>query len=488
MSVQHPKTTLGFIPANRGFFSAELAAAMRRQAIDAMEKLGIEVVVPAEEQTKVGCVENRREAELCAEMFRARDVQGIVIGAVNFGDEQAAAWTVRQARLDVPVMIFGCQEEEVLTRTTPRRDSFCGLLSIGEALRQIGAKYSVAGRPICFPADESFAGDLDWFTRVCRVVNGVRNARYGQIGARPDAFWTCRFDEKQLQRLGPTAVVLDLSEAIAGASALADGDPDVEKVLADTKQYADTSGVAEASLLRSAKLELFLRRWREENALDGLAIQCWNSLQANYGVCSCAMMSRLGDEGIPCACESDILGTLSMHAALLASGSPAALADWNNLHNEDDELANLWHCGVFPRSFAKTPPRYALQEIMVTSGGARREDAECVVEFIAQPSPVTLCRVTQDADGAWKAALAQGRIEDNPAETFGAYGWCRIPGLQRLYRDVMLRHFPHHVAMTQTHVGNVLWEALGNYLGMEVYHAAQETAGVYTPRLPFLEG
>ena len=485
MSYQAGKITLGFIPANRGFFSPELAAKMRGQAIDAMKNLGLDVVVPDVHQTKVGCVENRQEAELCAELFRRHNVQGIVIGAVNFGDEQAAAWTVRQARLDVPVLIFGCQEEETLTRKTARRDAFCGLLSIGEVLRQIGTRYTVARRPICFPADRSFGEDLDWFVRVCRVVEGVRNARYGQIGTRPEAFWTCRFDEKQLQRLGPTTVVMDLSEVIAGAEAIKESDPDVEEIVRQIQQYADTSGAPGPSVVRSAKLERFLRRWREENAVDALAVQCWNSIQVNYGVCSCATMSRLGEEGVPCACESDVLGTLSMHAAMLASGSPAGLADWNNLHNEDDELVNLWHCGVFPASFAKTRPKFGPQDIMIAGGGAKEEDAQGTIQFVARPSPLTLCRVTQDPEGEWKAAVAEGKIEDNPAETFGAYGWCRIPNLQRLYRDVLLRHFPHHVAITQTHVGNVLWEALGNYLGMDVYHATQETPGLYTPRLPF---
>ena len=42
---------------------------------------------------------------------------------------------------------------------------------------------------------------------------------------------------------------------------------------------------------------------------------------------------------------------------------------------------------------------------------------------------------------------------------------------------MLLRHFPHHVAITQSHVGNVLWEALGNYLGMDVYHADAGNAG-----------
>ncbi len=485
MSVPSQKMTIGFVPANRGFFSAELAAKMRDETITAMEKLGVEVVVPDLQQTKVGCVENRQEAELCAELFRKHNVRGIVIGAVNFGDEQAAAWTVRQARLDVPVLIFGCQEEETLKMDTRRRDAFCGLLSIGDALRQIGAKYTVARRPICFPTDASFAEDFDWFVRICRVVGGVRDARYGQIGARPEAFWTCRFNEKQLQRLGATTVVLDLSEAIAGARALEDSDPEVQKVVQQIGQYADVSGVKAASLLRSAKLELFLRRWQEANAIDAFGIQCWTSIQANYGVCACTTMSRLGDEGTPCACESDILGTLSMHAAMLASGSPAALADWNNLHNEDDELATVWHCGVFPKSFAKDQVKLGVQEIIASSGAAKYEDSEGTVEFVAKPSPLTLCRVTQDADNAWKAVMAEGAIEDNPAVTFGAYGWCRIPNLQRLYRDVLLQHFPHHVAITQSHIGNVLWEAFGNYLGMNVYHGTQDTPGLYTPRLPF---
>lgn len=483
--VKLPPTKLGFVPANRGFFSSELAAKMRGQAIDAMQKLGVEVVVPSDAQTKVGCVKDRQEAEVAAKLFRDADVDGIVIGAVNFGDEQSAAWVVRQARLDVPVLIFGCQEEEVLTMATQRRDSFCGLLSIGEALRQIGAKYTVATRPIVFPTDPAFSKDIDFFARVCRTVKGLRNARYGQIGARPEDFWTCRFDEKQLQRLGPSTVVLDLSEVFAGCSKIADDDPEVAQIVASIQAYADVSQVKPESLLRSAKLELFLRRFQAERNLDAFGIQCWTSIQANYGVCSCTTMSRFGDEGIPSACEADILGTMSMHACLLASGTPAALADWNNLHNEDDELANVWHCGVFPKAFAKTQPKLGVQEIIASSGAARYEDSEGTVEFVAKPSDLTLSRITQDPDGSWKAVVVQGAIEDNRAVTFGAYGWCRIPGLQRLYRNVLLAHFPHHVAITQGHYGNVLWEALGNYLGMKVYHGAQETPGLYTPMLPF---
>ena len=418
---------LGFIPANRSFFSSELAAKMRAQAIQAMQAVGIEVVVPSEEMTQVGCVATREEAERAADLFRDERVHGLVVGAVNFGEEQGVAWCVKRAALHVPILLFGCQEEETLTPTTPRRDAFCGLLSIGEALRQINAPYTVATRPIVFPRDEAFSRDVDFFARVCRVVHGVRNARYGQIGARPDAFWTCRFSEKQLQRLGPTTLTLDLSEVFAAAEALANDDPDVQQIAAAIHEYADTSRVQAASVVKSARLELVLRRWAEANAVDALAVQCWTAIQAHYGVCACTTLSRLGNEGMPGACEADILGALSMHAAQLASHAPAALADWNNLHNDDPELANIWHCGVFPAAFARTPPRLGVQEIIASSGAARYEDAEGTVEFVARAQPVTLCRVTQDADGAWRAVLAEGRFEDNPASTFGSYGWCRIP-------------------------------------------------------------
>ncbi len=476
---------IGFLPANRSFFSSELAAKMRKEVIVAMENQGIEVVVPTEEQTEVGCVSSREEAKLCGKLFADAEVRGIVVGAVNFGEEQAVAETIRHSGLDVPVLIFGCQEEEPLTMTTKRRDAFCGLLSIGDVLRQIGVKYTVAGTPVCYPRDDCFAADLDWFKRICRVVTGVRTARYAQIGTRPDPFWTCRYNEKQLQRLGATAVVLDLSEAIAGAKAIGDDESEVKPLIESIQNYADCSNVKKESIVRSAKLELFLRRFREEHDIDAFAIQCWNSIQPNYGCCSCASMSRLGDEGTPSACEADILGALSMHAAMLASGSPAGLADWNNLHNEDDDLANIWHCGVFPASFAREKPKMGVQEIIASSGAAKYEDSQCTVEFLAKPGPITLFRVTQDPEAGWHVAVAEGAFEDNPAVTFGAYGWCRIPNLQRFYREVLLRHFPHHVALTQTHVGNVLWEAFGNYLGMNIYYPGQEMPGRFLTKTPF---
>lgn len=474
---------IGLIPANRGFFSDILAAQMRKETIAAMEKAGIEVVVPSEDMTKLGCVETYEEALKTGRLFREENVQGIIVAAVNFGDEQAVAFTIKTAALNVPILIFGCQEEEVLKPSTDRRDSFCGLISIGEALRQLGVKYTVARVPICFPREDSFQDELHRFTALCRVVNGIRNARYGQIGARPDAFWTCRVSEKALQRLGVTTVTLDLSEAIRAVSNMDPASEDVKRIEDDIRGYCDTSEAPEGVVNKMACFELFLRKFVEEKDLDGLAIQCWTSFQDNLSMCACATMGRLGEEGIPCACESDILGTLSMHALLLASGSPAGLADWNNLHNEDPNLVNLWHCGVFPGSFAKTRLKLGIQEIISHTIG--KDNSWGAVEFEVKEGPVTLLRATQDADGNHKAVIVPANIEASNAKTFGAYGWARINNLTKLYRDILVRHFPHHVGFTRGKVEDVLWEAFGNYLGFEVYATDQVVPGMWTPEPPF---
>jgi L-fucose isomerase-like protein len=263
-----------------------------------------------------------------------------------------------------------------------------------------------------------------------------------------------------------------------------DDDPAVEKTVESIRGCADASDICAETLLKIAKFERVLEDLIAQAELDVVAVQCWNSLQHNYGIVACGVLARMGDRGIPHACESDVLGALSMYALQLAADSPAALLDWNNLHNDDPELVNLWHCGVYPPSFGKSRPRMVAQGIMSKHVGADKSTG--AFELVVKEGPATVCRVTQGVPGeGWKAFIGQGRFEDNAASTFGAYGWCRLPGLRHIYRDILLRHFPHHVAVTRAHVGNVLHEVFGNYLGMAMYHPEQVVPGQYVTAAPF---
>ncbi len=474
---------LGFVPANRRYFSTELASKMRAHTLEAIRTLGIDVVVPDEGMTEAGCVKNRDEGRKCGELFRKAGVDGIIVGAMNFGDEQGCVAAIDASGKAVPVMIFGCQEEEVVRPNLPRRDAFCGLLSIAEALRQASVKYTIAQKPICFPSDNDFLVELDHFARVCRVIKGISGARIGQIGTRPEAFWTCRYDEKMLQQIGVTVVPKDLSELLGAINHLNDDDAEVKAKVQDIRTKVDTTLIAPEILLKIAKFELALEKMISQFEMDAVAIQCWNSLQLNYGIVACGALARIGDAGTPVACEADVLGALSMYALTLAADSPAALLDWNNLHNDDPELVNLWHCGVYPPSFGKGKPKMNVQGIMSKHIGP--EISTGVLELQVKPGPVTLCRVAQGLPGeGWKVFIAQGTFEE-PAATFGAGAWCRLPGLQHIYRDILLDHFTHHIAVTRGYVGNVLHEVFGNYLAMAVFHGGQAIPGIYTRNAPF---
>ena len=62
-------------------------------------------------------------------------------------------------------------------------------------------------------------------------------------------------------------------------------------------------------------------------------------------------MSILTEHGIPMACETDIMGAVSMAALTYASGSPSALMDWNNNFNDERDKCILIDCGIFAKSF-----------------------------------------------------------------------------------------------------------------------------------------
>ncbi len=53
-------------------------------------------------------------------------------------------------------------------------------------------------------------------------VRGLKNVRFGAIGARPTAFNTVRYSEKLLERSGITVETLDLSEVMGRISRMAD--------------------------------------------------------------------------------------------------------------------------------------------------------------------------------------------------------------------------------------------------------------------------
>jgi L-fucose isomerase-like protein len=465
----HSSMTIGLIVGNRGFFPDHLARSGREDMIAVLQKAGVNVIVLGPEDSKYGAVETRDEARKCAALFRAhRDaIDGVVVTLPNFGDERGIADTLRQAELNVPVLVQATPDTPSKMLIQDRRDSFCGKMSACNNLKQYGIRYSLTSRHTEAPGSAEFARDLDWFLGVCRVVKGLRRLRIGAIGARPAAFNTVRFSEKLLEAAGISVEPIDLSEIVGRINALKDDDARVQAKLAAIQAYVPTGNVPAPALLKMAKLGAVIDGWMRETDVAISAVQCWTSLEEFFGVVPCTVMSMMSNELMSSACEVDICGVIGMHAMRLASGTPSALLDWNNNYGDDPDKAVCFHCSNLPKHFFQEV-RMDYQAIIAGTVGRDNTYGTCV--GLVKPGPMSFARFsTDDARGKICGYVGEGAFTSDSLQTFGGAGVVHIPQMQKLLRFICENGFEHHVACNLSSVASIVHEATTNYLGWEVY-------------------
>jgi L-fucose isomerase-like protein len=461
---------IGVVIGNRDFFPDVLVSEARRDVLALCESLDVECVTLGEHETKLGAVETWQHARACAELFgRHRNrIDGVLVCLPNFGDEKGVADALKLSGLDVPVLVQAYPDDLGQLQVERRRDAFCGKVSVCNNLHQYGIPFSLTERHTLHVSSPEFREEFLEFLGVCRVVKGLRGARIGAIGARPNAFNTTRYSEKLLQAAGISVSTLDLSEVIEGARRLRDDDPRVKEKLADLTGYAAAPGVPDAALVSMAKLGVVVLEWAGRLDLHATAIQCWSSLQQNYGVNCCTIMSMMSERLMPSACEVDVAGAVSMYALQLASGRPSALVDWNNNYADDPDKCVFFHCGNWAKAFLPDVT-IATAPILGTTLGEQNTFG-ALAGRTPGGSPVTFGRVsTDDRRGGIAAYVGEGRFTDDPLETFGTRAVVEVPGLQALMRFICRNGFEHHAAMNASMSAAVLAEAMDTYLGWDVH-------------------
>jgi len=463
------KTTFAVIVGNRGFFPDVLAKEGRKNILEVLKTNGFGSVALSMQETKYGAVETFADARKCAALFaeNAEQIDGIIVTLPNFGDEKAVAETIKHSGLNVPILIQAEPDVQDKMSAAERRDSFCGKISVCNNLKQAGIPYTLTKSHTVKVTSAEFKKDLDEFASVCRIVKGLKNARFGAIGARTGAFNTVRYSEKILELAGISVETVDLSEILGKVASLANNDRAVGRKLEAIRKYTPTESIPADKLLKMAKFGYVVDRWVKEQELDGTAIQCWTSLQEFFGVVPCALMSMMSESLVPSACEVDVTGLLGMYILQLANGTPSALLDWNNNYGSDPDKCILFHCSNLPRSFFKSP-KMDYQEII--AGAMGKDNTYGTIVGRIAPGKATFCRTTtDDAAGVISAYAGEGEFTNDKLDTFGGYGVMKISNLQPLMQYICTMGFEHHVAVNLSQKADAVAEALGNYMGWEVY-------------------
>jgi L-fucose isomerase-like protein len=479
MSIFDRQTTLGVIVSSRAFFNAGYAPAARDNIVRQIEALGAKVCIPPTAETPNGAVETRADAQKYARFFdtHRHEIDGFVVVLPNFGDEIAVIETIVGSGLKLPILVQACNDAIDKVDVKSRRDAFCGKISVCNNLYQYGIPWTDTTSHTCDIESAEFAGDLDRFVRVCRTVRGLKSARIGSIGARTQAFQTVRHSEKLLQQSGITVTTVDMSEIIAAAKNIGEADAAVAAKLAEISAYGRIPAeIAREKVAKQARLSVAIDRWMECNECDACAIQCWTSIQDNYGCATCLTMSMLSQRLIPSACEVDVTGAVSMYALALASGRPPALLDWNNNYGSDAEKCVCTHCGNYPKDFIGATPEISNLDVLATTIGA--DKCFGAVKGKVKAGDMTYFRLTtDDAAGCIRAYVGDGRLTDDPFAMDGGIAVTEVPDLRNLLRHITRNGFEHHVAMVRGSYADAVEEAAARYLGWSVYRHAPQSYG-----------
>lgn len=461
------KTTFAVLFGNRGFFPGFLQKNARKEIRAALEKLGYKALMLDEKTTRYGAVETPKDGRIFAEFLKQHQGEfgGVILCLPNFGDETGAVEALKNA--DVPILIQAYPDELDKMAPNLRRDAFCGKFSIMDVFYQSGLKYTALKPHTVHPENSDFSKNIDYFDRLCRVVNGMREMVVGAIGARTTAFKTVRIDELALQRCGITMETIDLSDVFHRMKKVDSKSADSRNKAKILESYTCWKDVPGNAFKKLVCLGVVLDQLVEEYRMDAIAVRCWLEMQQQLGISPCVVLSEMNNRGVVAACEVDVGSAVTMHALYLASGNAATCLDWNNNYGEEDNKCILFHCGVAPQSMM-TGPGLVTDHVILANAVGPNCSWGCNTGRIAQTAFSFGSMMTDS--GKLKCYLGEGRFTSDPIpdEFFGCAGVAEINNMQNVLQTIGLQGYRHHVSLSPGNITAPLKEALEKYLGIDV--------------------
>ena len=449
---------IGFVPAQRDPFDENWATEMKKRVLKALKPLceenKIEIIHPDDALTKKGLVRDDEDAEKVIRLFKEKEVDGIMIGTMTFGDERSAV-SVAESMPGIPVLLFSTKEGPFTEDGNRRADAFCGTLSIASGLHRRKIPFTFLGN--VFPEEEVFSKKVVEFAQVCCAVQGFKGARIGLVGPRPEQFETCAINEfPMIEQFGQRVVPISLADVFHLANSLKE-DGEISRIVKEVKAHTDWETIGEEALEKSARLEIVLKKFANEKKLSAMGVECWSAMQEVYGISPCLTMGRLTDQGIMTACEVDIYGALTMLVQYFASLKQTVphFIDFTIQHQSRDNTFLAWHCGNAPFSLAAEKGKICLRSHSILGSTLGRERSAGTAEFQLKPGEVTINRLVE-YDGKFKMLVTKGRIIPSEDKLRGSWSWVEVDDLDKLYRTLVEEGFVHHGSIIHGDVSSII--------------------------------
>jgi L-fucose isomerase-like protein len=292
----------------------------------------------------------------------------------------------------------------------------------------------------------------------------LKGKRVGAVGEAPVGFTPCLFDGPKLNSLfGLDVRQISIDNAFERILQVDSNRADAayESALAAQPSLGDVN-VEQAKKVYG--VEVALDDWREQDALDAIAIRCWPEFPTDLGACICSSLGRLSDRGTVTTCERDVLGAVTMLVCESLGSDENYLVDIVDLV-EEEGLVRLWHCGSAATKLA-ADPKSATQYIHCN------RKLGVAGNFPLKTGPVTLFRIDRDVDPANKTGLrivlSSGESIPAPNHFQGNTATVRTkPDAAVLVNGIVTGGYPHHLVISWVDVRPGI-RAMAKQLGIPV--------------------
>lgn len=461
MNTNKKSLLLGLVPTRRdldGEFFCNSTIAQNKKIM--IEKKLQELDIPyvnLDFLNDEGIIYSGLDAKKVAGHFTSLGVDALFCPHLNFGTEDAIAKIGKY--MNKPLLLWGMRDDSPDEFGNRCTDSQCGLFATGKVLQQFGVPFTYMTN--CTLEDPTFEKIFRNFLAAAQVVKAFHGMRVGQIGVRPETFWSVKCNERELlEQFNIEIVPQTMVELQNSFNLILKNEQSLlsEEVVRFKRDY-DTA-VPDDALLRTAALKRTIRKWADEQQLDAIASNCWGPIREVAGIASCFTFSELTGEGLPVVCETDVNGAITSVMAQAATHWQKAsfFADITVRHPTNDNAELLWHCGVFPG-------RTACQGCRPVIGRSFDEDRPTVSNFMLEGGDVTICRF-DGINNRYQMFMAQGHGVEGPM-TKGAYGWYEFDNWPKIEHKLVCGPYVHHCAGIHARVASVLYEACRYIPGLE---------------------
>jgi len=291
-----------------------------------------------------------------------------------------------------------------------------------------------------------------------KLIN-FKKPKLGIIGERPEGFDTCDYNSNELKlKFDAKITKINLTNLFNISSKVESKTINLskKKIGHDLKNLNDLN---QKEVRKSISLFHGLKKIQKKQNIDAFAIRCWPEMFTEYGCASCGPMAMMNENKISCACEADVLGSLSCNILNQLNDKPSLLVDIVDL-DEKDNTTVFWHCGLAPISMAEKNKPSA------TVHSNRRKPL--LYDFAFKPGEITIFRVSK-SENKLKFFLMKGKVLKRKNSFSGTSGVVSLgSNTYKKIKNIFLSGLEHHVAFTY---GDVLEDikSLGKKLNIPTY-------------------